>query len=264
MDLSFGVRSRCAAIANCFFASSRLAGPPQRLAPFQMQPAPVGRVFVAPLRISRARGRSGSCAISASPHISSGSAKCGPFSLRDLELRDGAVEIAFRQQHRAPFGVGEREWTARARPRVRTSVPRRPSSFAPPRSGRARAGRDSNPGRLPDFAPCAFDVAGFRQRQRDARKNRCAWQIGLRRCLWSPVLAATFDILARGCPIAQRRELLELREIQIRLIPARPGAGAREQPACRYSRPAHGATHAHRAPRRDRRTSYIPPTSASR
>jgi hypothetical protein len=88
-------------LRKLFRRAGLVAGPRQRLAPFQMQAAPVGRVFVRFFKLSE-------CEIGTvlrderlAPHLQR-VGEMRVFPVRGFELRDGAVEIASRHQHRAP------------------------------------------------------------------------------------------------------------------------------------------------------------------
>src|ERR1700733_3029326 len=82
--------------------------PHQRLAPFEMQPAPVRRVFAGFLELGN---REVGAALQDQRHTPAlqriGEVRA--FRVGALELGDGAVEIALRKKHPAPFSIRKRD-----------------------------------------------------------------------------------------------------------------------------------------------------------
>ena len=111
-DRSVVERSSAAARANCAFASSFLPGIDQRLAPFQVQPAPVGGVFLGFRELRQRQVR----LVLRHQRLAPAFQRIGEvraFLVGERELRDGAVGVALRQQHLRPSRHRRRESTAR-------------------------------------------------------------------------------------------------------------------------------------------------------
>ena len=94
----------------------------QRLAPFQVQPAPVGGVFVSFREFRQRQVR----LVLRHQRLAPAFQRIGEvraFLVGQRELRDGLIRLAARQQGLTPIGHRQREWRAHHAPLWRTSNP---------------------------------------------------------------------------------------------------------------------------------------------
>src|ERR1700722_1981422 len=85
-----------------------LSGVEQRLAPFEMQPPPIGRVFVGFFELREGEIGAISQHQCFAPHLQR-VGEMRAFLVGKRELLDGGVIPTFVEKHLAPFGVSERD-----------------------------------------------------------------------------------------------------------------------------------------------------------
>ncbi len=161
------------------FAHWLIAAPPQSLAPFQMQAAPIRRVPVRFFELYECEVGTVLRDQNFAPHFQ-GIGEVRAFLVRDRELGNRAVQITLRHQHPAPIGVGKRNgW--RLRGGIGEPIGRLAPVFLKRRDIPARADTVVTVDRRRiDRRPRARKVSRLRQRSGQLRRHNRAVVSGLK------------------------------------------------------------------------------------